>query len=129
MRNIGKLSIGSMRTNGKEKNLPSTKEVIYEEKNGGRRGIPFRLHFVNSVSFPPQADRLLTLSYVEQDGTKCSGWRKERDSNPRGDLHPPTALAKPPLQPLEYPSAAAEILSDPQPELKLFFCKSFEDFL
>ena len=29
-------------------------------------------------------------------------WRRGRDSNPRGNLRPPTGLANPPLQPLEY---------------------------
>ena len=32
-------------------------------------------------------------------------WRRERDSNPRGNLRPPRALAMLPLRPLGYPSA------------------------
>src|SRR5690606_14485979 len=41
---------------------------------------------------------------VEEMDRDAAEWRKGRDSNPRGNFRPPTALAKPPLQPLEYPS-------------------------
>jgi hypothetical protein len=48
--------------------------------------------------------RIPTIKTASNDRLKpiFRGWRRERDSNPRGDFRPPIDLANRPLQPLGY---------------------------